>query len=76
MSERGVCICPDCGCQFSDWRKVELEEQVRKYRRAEINRLWLFQPRYSFLVWRLARKVRKLQGQPLPPSSKGPEVGR
>lgn len=25
MSERGVCICPACGCQFSDDQKEKLE---------------------------------------------------
>lgn len=34
MSERGVCICPACGCQFSDWRKTELEARDRKRRAA------------------------------------------
>lgn len=25
MSERGVCICPACGCQFSDDEKTKFE---------------------------------------------------
>lgn len=30
MSERGVCICPACGCQFSDHQKVKLERAAEK----------------------------------------------
>ena len=34
MSERGVCICPECGLQFSDEGKRDLETLVARYHEA------------------------------------------
>ena len=32
MSERGVCICPACGCQFSSDRVTALQGENRQLR--------------------------------------------
>lgn len=53
MSERGVCICPACGCQFSDDQKAKLE-------RASLVTDWVRRPIYRLRLTRLARKYRRL----------------
>jgi hypothetical protein len=50
VSERGVCICPDCGCQFSD-------DQKAKYERMALREDWTRRPLYRLRVWRLARRL-------------------
>ena len=50
MPERGVCICPQCGCQFSDDQKAKLERMDRR-------RDWRRRPLYRFRLWRLERVV-------------------
>jgi hypothetical protein len=53
VSERGVCICPACGCQFSDDQKAKLE-------RADLVTDWLRRPLYRWRVTRIARHLRRL----------------
>jgi hypothetical protein len=51
MSERGVCICPNCGCRFSDTGKVQLEQQRDRYKRiAHAQQKWM----------RLRRRIERL----------------
>ena len=53
MSERGVCICPACGCQFSDDQKAKYERHFKR-------RDWMRRPLYRLRLWRLGRKVKAL----------------
>jgi hypothetical protein len=49
---RGVCICPKCGCQFSD-------DQKAKYERMALREDRMRRPLYRLRVWRLARRLNR-----------------